>query len=108
MNIELKRPSILGAWVGDQFSHVMKWLRDGPPSVWATFYIVMIPVMGSVFFALPAGSFYDSNLTREPDFKNDLFSVASPLTAAIQRQEYGDGTPHVFFLHHNGRGLVSR
>ena len=48
----------------------------------------MIPFAGFVFWTLPAGSLYDSNLLREAGFKNDLATETSLLTNAIETQEY--------------------
>jgi hypothetical protein len=63
------------------------WIGGRRPRVWAWFYIVLIPGMGAMFWALPPGSFYDSNLTREAGYSHDLDTIASLLTPAIQDQE---------------------
>jgi hypothetical protein len=47
----------------------------------------MVPFMGSLFWILPTGNFYDSNLTREAGFKHDRSNIGSLLTSAIEDQE---------------------
>lgn len=92
-------------WIRDMPSRVIGWVRRLPtrvagwigrrrPRVWASIYIALIPLAGIVFWRLPAGSFYDSNLLREAGFKHDLTAVASLLTDAIDRQEYGYNPGH--------------
>jgi hypothetical protein len=69
----------------------MQWVVSRRPRVWALTYILLIPFAGLVFVALlPAGSFYDSNLIREPSFKQDLATSAAMLESAIQGQENDD------------------
>jgi Ion channel len=68
----------------------MRWVGGRPPRVWALTYILLIPIAGFIFIALPAGSFYDSNLVREPSFKHDLVASAAMLTSIIQGQENDD------------------
>lgn len=65
-----------------------------PPRVWGSLYILLIPLAGFVFWMLPAGSFYDSNLTREAGFKHDIVLIADALGPAIRRQEYGEYVGH--------------
>jgi len=66
------------------------WILDRRPRVWACLYLLLIPVAGIAFTELPAGSFYDANLTRESGFQDDLNGLASQLTQAIEDQENGD------------------
>jgi hypothetical protein len=79
-------------WVRDKPLQVTRWIGSRPPRVWASIYILMIPFAGFIFWALSAGSFYDSNLTREVGFEHDLNKVESLLTVAIKRQESGADT----------------
>ena len=58
--------------------------------MWALTYILIIPFAGLLFVTLPAGSFYDSNLIREPSFKDDLAASARMLTSVIRGQENDD------------------
>ena len=83
-----------GQGVGSKSHTITEWIGSRPPRVWATIYVLVIPLAGFIFWALPAGSFYDSNLTREAGFDNDLATVASLLKPAIQRQEYGEYIGH--------------
>ena len=87
-------PSRVTVWVGRLPACVAGWIGRRPPRVWAGIYIFLIPLAGFVFWRLPAGSFYDSNLLREAGFKHDLTAVASLLTDAIERQEYGYNPGH--------------
>ena len=83
-----------GSWIGEKSNLAVGWIGSRPPRVWGALYILMIPFAGFIFWTLPAGSFYDSNLTREAGFKQDLATTASLLGSAIQRQEYGEHTGH--------------
>jgi hypothetical protein len=85
-------PKRSSKWIENRPSLIMSWLGGRAPRLWASIYIFMIPFTGFVFWALPAGSFYDSNLIRETGFKHDLVDVARLLTSAIQAQEYGVDT----------------
>ena len=78
------------AW--DKSLSATRRIRSLPPRVWASIYILVIPVAGFAYSVLPAGSFYDSNVTHEADFKHDLLIAADLLTSAIRQQEHGDGT----------------
>ncbi len=66
-----------------------EWILDRRPRVWASLYLLLIPVVGFAFSMLPAGSFYDANLTREPGFHGDLESLANQLTHTVEYQENG-------------------
>jgi hypothetical protein len=83
-----------GKEVSRKANRAVRWIGDRPPRVWGAFYILLIPLGGLIFWTLPAGSFYDSNLTREAGYKQDLVTAASLLVSAIQNQEYGEGTGH--------------
>lgn len=63
------------------------WIGGRRPRVWAWTYVLMVPFAGFVFWILPTGSFYDSNLTREAGFTHDRSNIARLLTPAIQDQE---------------------
>ena len=66
---------------------ITAWIGGRRPRVWALFYIFTVPIAGFVFWLLPSGSFYDSNLTREAGYSHDLATIASQLSSAIQDQE---------------------
>jgi hypothetical protein len=83
-----------GKEVSRRANRAVRWIGDRPPRVWGAFYILLIPLGGLIFWTLPAGSFYDSNLTREAGFRQDLVTAASLLSSAVQMQEHGDYTPH--------------
>lgn len=68
-------------------SRVFRYVTGRPPSVWGSIYILVIPLAALAFWSLPQGSFYDSNLTREPGYQNDLNALAPELTSAIRKQE---------------------
>jgi Ion channel len=69
----------------------MRWIGSRPPRFWASIYVLLIPIEGTVFWALPGGSFYDSNLVREAGYRHDLATVSNLLTRAVRKQDYGDG-----------------
>lgn len=73
----------------DQF-HRLGWIGSQPPRTWAIIYVLMVPFAGFIFWALPGGSFYDSNLTREAGYKADTVTAATLLTSALRSQEQGD------------------
>jgi Ion channel len=65
---------------------VLRWFTRST-RIWATLYIILIPVVGSIYYLLPAGSFFDANITREPGYKQDLTAVANFISCAAQNQE---------------------
>ena len=81
-------------WLRGAPNFVASWIVSRPPRLWASLYILMIPLAGFIFWTLPSGSFYDSNLTREAGFKQDLATAAGLLGSAIQKQEHGEATDH--------------
>jgi hypothetical protein len=66
------------------------WIGRQPPRTWAILYVLMVPIAGLVFWTLPAGSFYDGNLTKEAGYKSDISTVTRLLTVALKDQESGD------------------
>lgn len=68
----------------------MKWIRNRPPSFWVVLYLLLIPVASYAYYLLPAGSFTDANLSREPDYKRDLSTVAGLVACSAKDQEYRD------------------
>ena len=68
----------------------MKWIRNRPPSFWVVLYLLLIPVASFAYYLLPARSFTDANLSREPDFKQDLSIVAGLVACSTKDQEYRD------------------
>jgi len=87
--LKLRRHNV--GWTVVKPSTIMRWVGTRRPRVWAITYILMIPFAGLVFVVfLPAGSFYDSNLIREPSFKHDLVASAAMLTSVIEGQESDD------------------
>jgi Ion channel len=78
--------------------------KDWPfaaPGVWGALYLALVPLFGVIFWALPAGSFYDANLAREPAVPADAAKVLSLLTRDA-RQADGSTTwgsrPHLELL----------
>jgi hypothetical protein len=92
MNRNQNRSKLSAKWAKQRPSRVAGWVGRRPPRVWASLYILMIPLAGFIYWSLPVGSFYDSNLPREAGYKHDLISVANLLTKAIQHQEHGYDT----------------
>lgn len=78
----------MSEWIKGRPSVVMTWVGRGSPRVWASIYLLVIPLAGLAFYELPAGSFFDSNLTREAGYKHDIATLANLLTSAVKNQEY--------------------
>jgi hypothetical protein len=78
-------------WAGRATSSIVNWVGSRRPRVWASTYILLIPLIGFIYWTLPMGSFFDSNLAREAGVKSDLAAAARLLTSALQRQESVDG-----------------